>query len=329
MWQKFIFLICVWSSVSAQSFFGGYNYVDPCNQSIIRNSYTIRNDQDGFTVTYYNKTKFFTLEQVLAGELESWAENVYNDFEDLFPCAVRVAEEILSSVLASNVSEQFSKSDISNDPSQVNYAIRSTPVGDSTWVTSYNSVYTRESFDGKSRYDGNLNFTDDWKRASLTYGQGVNFVAKKQNRIISGTGVLFKTFEGWDWLTSVSYAKSINFKRPEALVLTTTYGSVSSNKFGNMSILHGFRIPVDFGGIKLTFSNYTSYTLVRYYGGLKKNSQYLLLRSPIMFFPTAAIDWKIGQAFKFNLGITMGYNTVVNDYGERGKSISILFGTYF
>jgi len=76
-------------------------------------------------------------------------------------------------------------------------------------------------------------------------------------------------------------------------------------------------------------SNYTSYTLVRYYGGLKKNSQYLLLRSPIMFFPTAAIDWKIGQAFKFNLGITMGYNTVVNDYGQRGKSISILFGTYF
>jgi len=25
----------------------------------------------------------------------------------------------------------------------------------------------------------------------------------------------------------------------------------------------------------------------------------------------------------------MGYNTVVNDYGERDKSFSILFGTYF
>jgi len=25
----------------------------------------------------------------------------------------------------------------------------------------------------------------------------------------------------------------------------------------------------------------------------------------------------------------MGYNTVVNDYGERNKTFSVLFGTYF
>ena len=79
----------------------------------------------------------------------------------------------------------------------------------------------------------------------------------------------------------------------------------------------------------ITFSNYVSYTLLRYYGGLNQDSQYLLLRSPIMFFPTISADWKLGQAFTFNLGVSFGYNTVVNDYGERGKSFSILFGTYF
>ena len=48
-----------------------------------------------------------------------------------------------------------------------------------------------------------------------------------------------------------------------------------------------------------------------------------------MFFPTVSADWKLGQAFTFNLGVSFGYNTVVNDYGERGKTLSILFGTYF
>ena len=56
---------------------------------------------------------------------------------------------------------------------------------------------------------------------------------------------------------------------------------------------------------------------------------HLLLRSPIIFFPTVSFDWRLGQAFTFNLGVSMGYNTVVNDYGKRDKSFSILFGTYF
>ena len=56
---------------------------------------------------------------------------------------------------------------------------------------------------------------------------------------------------------------------------------------------------------------------------------HLLLRSPIMLFPTLAVDWKLGQAFTFNLGVSMGYNTVVNDYGERSKTFNLLFGTYF
>ena len=178
MWQRLLSFLLLLSSISAQSFF--YSYVDPCEQTVVRSNYTLNSDQPGFQVTYYNRTKFFTLEEVLAGELEKWTQSVYQDFEDLFPCAVKVAEEILSSVIAENVSEQFSKSeDISTDPQQVNYAIRSTQ-GEERWVTQFNSVYTATSFDGNSRHDGNFNFTDDFRKTSFTYGRGFKWKAKKQ-----------------------------------------------------------------------------------------------------------------------------------------------------
>ena len=331
MWQKLIFFILLWSSVSAQSFF--YSYVDPCEQTVIRSNYTLNSEQQGLQVTYYNRTKFFTLEEVLAGKLELWTQSVYNDFEDLFPCAVKVAEEILSSVIAENVSEQFSKSeDISTDPQQVNYAIRSTQ-GEDRWITSFNSVYTATSFDGGKRHDGNFNFTDDFRKGSLTYGQGFKLKAKKQNIVLNGSALTYKTFEGWDWLVSTSYAKSLQKKQPEAFVLTASYGRVSGNDFGNLTMVYGQQFPFNFNQVKVTLSNYLAYTLVRYYdnniGGDSWEDRYLLLRSPVIFFPTVSFDWKLGQAFTFNLGMSMGYNTVVNDYGKRDKSFSILFGTYF
>ena len=332
MWQKLIFLFLLWSSVSAQSFF--YSYIDPCEQTVIRSTIVIGGDgQQGFQVTYYNRTKFFTLDQVISGELEEWTQSVYRDFEDLFPCAVKVAEELLSSVLAENVSEQFSKSeggeDISATPQQVNYAIRSTQ-GEEKWITSFNSVYTATSFDGRKRHDGNFNFTNDFRKGSITYGQGFKFKAKKQNVVFNGSALTYKTFEGWDWLLSTSYAKSLQKKNAEAIVLSGTYGNVSGNNFGNLILVYGQRFPFKImGGNTITFSNYIAYTLMRYYEGNNPEDRYLLLRSPIIFMPTISMDWKLGTAFSFNLGVSMGYNTVVNDYGERDKSFSILFGTYF
>ena len=321
----------MWSSVSAQSFF--YSYIDPCEQTVIRSTYTLNSEIPGFQVTYYNRTKFFTLEQAINGELEAWTQSVYRDFEDLFPCAVKVAEELLSSVLAENVSEQFSKSeggeDISATPQQVNYAIRSTQ-GEENWITSFNSVYTATSFDGSKRHDGNFNFTNDFRKGSLTYGQGFKFKAKKQNVVFNGSILTYQTFEGWDWLLSTSYAKSLQKKNAEAVVLSGTYGNVSGNNFGNLTMVYGQRFPFKImGGSTITFSNYIAYTLMRYYQGNKPEDRYLLLRSPVIFMPTISMDWKLGTAFSFNLGVSMGYNTVVNDYGERNKSFSILFGTYF
>jgi len=331
MWQKLVFLFLLWSSVSAQSFF--YSYIDPCEQTVVRTNVIINGDQQGFQVTYYNRTKFFTLQEVLNGDLERWTQKVYQDFEDLFPCAVKVAEEILSSVIAENVSEQFSKDegggeDISSTPQQVNYAIRSTQ-GEEKWITSFNSVYTATSFDGSRRHDGNFNFTNDGRKGSLTYGQGFKFKAKKQNIVVNGSGLTYRTFEGWDWLLSTSFAKSLIKKNTEAFVLSGTFGKVSGNNFGNLTMVYGQRFPFDFGQVKISFSNYIAYTLMRYYEGNNKGDRYLYLRSPIIFFPTLSFDWKLGTAFSFNLGVSMGYNTVVNDYGERDKSFSILFGTYF
>ena len=328
MWQRLLFLVLSLSSISAQSFF--YSYVDPCEQTVVRSNYSLNSEQQGFQVTYYNRTKFFTLEEVLDGQLELWTQSVYKDFEDLFPCAVKVAEEILSSVIAENISEQFSKSeDISTDPQQVNYAIRSTQ-GEERWITSFNSVYTATSFDGSKRHDGNVNFTDDFRKGSVTYGQGFKFNAKKQNVVLNGSALTYKTFEGWDWLISTSYAKSLQKKTAEAFVLTGSYGKVSGNNFGNLTMVYGQRFPFKVvGGNTITFSNYIAYTLMRYYKGNNPSDRYLLLRSPIIFMPTVSFDWKLGQTFSFNLGVSMGYNTVVNDYGERDKSFSILFGTYF
>ena len=289
MRQRLLSFLLLLSSISAQSFF--YSYIDPCEQTIVRTNVAIGGDgQQGFQVTYYNRTKFFTLQEVLNGDLERWTQDVYRDFEDLFPCAVKVAEEILSSVIAENVSEQFSKDeggeDISSTPQQVNYAIRSTQ-GEEKWITSFNSVYTATSFDGSKRHDGNFNFTDDFRKQSLTYGQGFNFKAKKQNVVLNGSALTYKTFEGWDWLLSTSFAKSLQKKNSEAFVLTGSYGKVSNNNFGNITMVYGQRFPFKIiGGNTITFSNYIAYTLMRYYEGNNPDDRYLLLRSPIIFMPT-------------------------------------------
>ena len=327
MRQRLLSFLLLLSSISAQSFF--YSYIDPCEQTIVRTNVAIGGDgQQGFQVTYYNRTKFFTLQEVLEGQLESWTEQVYNDFERLFPCAVKVAEEILSSVIADNVTEQFTKSDISNDPTQVNYAIRSTQ-GEEKWITQFNSVYTATSFDGSSRHDGNFNFTNDFRKTSLTYGRGFRFKAKKQSLQLSSSGLTYKTFEGWDWLLSASAAKSLVKSNPEAAVLTMSYGRVSGVGFGNITGMYAMRYPAKFTFGEITFSNYIAYTLLRYYEGNIEGGRYLFLRSPIIFFPTISFDWRVGTAFTFNVGISMGYNTVVNDYGDRNKTFSVLFGTYF
>ena len=81
MWQRLLSFLFLLSSISAQSFF--YSYIDPCEQTVVRTNVVISGEQQGFQVTYYNRTKFFTLQEVLNGDLERWTQDVYNDFENL------------------------------------------------------------------------------------------------------------------------------------------------------------------------------------------------------------------------------------------------------
>ena len=43
-------------------------------------------------------------------------------------------------------------------------------------------------------------------RNGLTYGRGFKFTAKKQNVVFSSSLVSYQTFQGWDWLGSISYS---------------------------------------------------------------------------------------------------------------------------
>jgi len=63
--------------------------------------------------------------------------------------------------------------------------------------------------------------------------------------------------------------------------------------------------------------------------GVKTETKYLLLESPILIYPGFNVDFKFTETFKMNFGMYLGYNTLVNDIGERNISYSIVFGTNF
>ena len=75
-------------------------------------------------------------------------------------------------------------------------------------MTSFNSVYTATSFDGKSTHDGYINFTDDFKKWTAHMEEGSN-LPKKQNVVFSSSLVSYQTFQGWDWLGSISYSNHL------------------------------------------------------------------------------------------------------------------------
>ena len=93
-------------------------------------------------------------------------------------------------------------------------------------------------------------------------------------------------------------SKTLVKRNTEVIVLTTSYGSVSDQTFGNLSVLYGMKTPITLPFGKVTFTNYISYTLLRYYKGLNSGKQYLLLKSPIIFFPTLSFDFQLSQHLK-------------------------------
>ena len=141
--MKWLLTLLLVSSLYGQGF--GYNYIDPCNQQAVNLNYTTEMEANGFWVTYYNKRAFFTWIQVADGTLQNWTQQVYRDFEKLFPCAVNIAEEALASASTINLTDELEREDEedigASEPSFIGGDIVNT-FYDYGSVATFNSVYT-------------------------------------------------------------------------------------------------------------------------------------------------------------------------------------------
>ena len=328
--MKWLLTILLLSSLYGQGF--GYNYVDPCNQQAINLNYTTEATESGFWVTYYNQRKFFTWIQVADGTLQAWTQQVYRDFERLFPCAVNIAEEALASANTINLADELEREDEedigASEPSFIGGDIVNT-FYDWGSVATFNSVYTEENFDLTKEFNYTLNLTLDLKKVLSLYGRTKKEKEKRQNVFWNAGALYYKTFEGEDWLITGNYGKVIRNDIRQVGLLSSSIGQISKENFLNLNMMYGYRLPIPIRDNTIFLQTFVSYTLFRYFEGLKTENKYLLLESPILIYPGASIDINFTETFKMNFGFYVGYNTLVNDIGERNISYSIVFGTNF
>jgi|TARA_R110001592_G_scaffold21742_2_gene87359 hypothetical protein len=328
--MKWLLTLLVVSSLYGQGF--GYNYIDPCNQQAVNLNYTTETTQGGFWVTYYNQRQFFTWEQVADGTLQNWTQQVYSDFERLFPCAVNIAEEALASANTLGLTEELEESedeDISaSEPSFIGGDIVNTFYSYGS-VTSLNSVYTEENFDLTKEFNYTMNITLDLKKVLGLYGRSGKSKEKNQSAFWNAGVLYYRTFEGSDWLITGNYGKVIKQNVNQVGLISSSIGQISRQNFLNINGMYGYRYPIKMKNNTLNLQTFVSYTIFRYYEGLKTENKYLLLESPILIYPGFNVDFNFTETFKMNFGFYVGYNTLVNDIGKRNISYSIIFGTNF
>ena len=328
--MKWLLTILLLSSLYGQGF--GYNYVDPCNQQAVNLNYTTEATENGFWVTYYNQRRFFTWIQVADGTLQAWTQQVYSDFERLFPCAVNIAEEALASANTINLADELEREDEedigASEPSFIGGDIVNT-FYDWGSVATFNSVYTEENFDLTKEFNYTLNLTLDLKKVLSLYGRTKKEKEKRQNVFWNAGALYYRTFEGSDWLITGNYGKVIRNDIRQVGLLSSSIGQISKENFLNLNMMYGYRLPIPIRDNTIFLQTFVSYTLFRYFEGLKTENKYLLLESPILIYPGASIDINFTETFKMNFGFYVGYNTLVNDIGERNISYSIVFGTNF
>ena len=328
--MKWLLTILLFSSLYGQGF--GYNYIDPCNQQAVNLNYKTETTENGFWVTYYNQRRFFTWTQVADGTLQAWTQQVYSDFEKLFPCAVNIAEEALASANTINLADELEREDEedigASEPSFIGGDIVNT-FYDYGSVATFNSVYTQENFDLTQEYNYTLNITLDLKKVLGLYGNTRKSKEKRQNSFWNAGALYYKTFEGSDWLITGNYGKVIRNDVRQVGLLSSSVGQISEENFLNMNLMYGYRYPIKIKDTTINLQTFVSYTIFRYFEGLKTENKYLLLESPILIYPGASIDINFTETFKMNFGFNVGYNTLVNDLGERNINYSIIFGTNF
>lgn len=330
--MRIVFLAILFSTLYAQGF--GYNYIDPCNQQAINLQYRMEPAQGGFWVTYYNKRQYFTFQQVLAGELEVWSQNVYREYEKLFPCAVNVAEEVLASATSISLSGELDSEEEDDatvgEPSFVGGDIVNT-IYDYGIVTSLNSVYTSENFDLTRERNYTVNVTLDLKKILGLHGITYKKLPVENQTLFWNLGFLYyETFEGSDWLITGNYGKVIKDNYLQIGLLSSSIGKITNENFFNINSMYGYRYPIYLKNENtLNLQTFVSYTIFRYFEGFKEDKKYLLLESPILLYPGMNMDFKFTNTFKVNLGFYVGLNTLVNDIGKRNINYSIVFGANF
>ena len=328
--MKWLLTILLIGSLYGQGF--GYNYIDPCNQQVVNLNYKTETTENGFWVTYYNQRRFFTWLEVADGTLQNWTQQVYRDFERLFPCAVNIAEEALASASTINLADELEREDEedigASEPSFIGGDIVNT-FYDYGSVATFNSVYTQENFDLTQEYNYTLNLTLDLKKVLGLYGNTRKEKQKRQNIFWNAGLLYYKTFEGEDWLITGNYGKVIRNDIRQVGLLSSSIGQISKENFLNLNMMYGYRLPIPIRDNQINLQTFVSYTIFRYFEGLKTENKYLLLESPILIYPGASIDINFTETFKMNFGFYVGYNTLVNDLGERNISYSIVFGTNF
>mgnify|MGYP003682176151 FL=1 len=328
--MKWLLTLLLVSSLYGQGF--GYNYIDPCNQQAVNLNYKTETTENGFWVTYYNQRAFFTWEQVADGTLQNWTQQVYSDFENLFPCAVNIAEEALASASTIKLTDELEsdeEEDISaSEPSFIGGDIVNT-FYDYGSVATFNSVYSQENFDLTQEFNYTMNITLDLKKVLGLYGRSQRNKYKKQSSFWNAGALYYKTFEGSDWLITGNYGKVIKGDLNQVGLLSSSVGQISKENFLNMNLMYGYRYPIKMKNNTINLQTFVSYTIFRYYEGLKTENKYLLLESPILIYPGFNIDINFTETFKMNFGFNVGYNTLVNDLGERNINYSIIFGTNF
>ena len=329
--MKVLLFLVLLSIAYPQGF--GYNYIDPCNQQAINLQYKTEPANGGFWVTYYNQRRYFTFEQVLNGELENWTQKVYREYEALFPCAVNVAEEILASAVSLNLENELESEDDEDigvgEPSFVGGDIVNTFYDYGT-VTSLNSTYSEENFDLTQELNYTVNITLDLKKILGLHGRSHKFKGKNQSVFWNAGLLYYQTFEGRDWLITGNYGKLLKHDLLQIGLISSSMGKITDQNFFNINTMYGYRYPIELKNDNtLNLQAFVSYTLFRYFEGFKVDKKYLILESPILLYPGLNIDFKFTETFKLNLGFYVGYNTLVNDLGERNINYSIIFGANF
>ena len=126
-----------------------------------------------------------------------------------------------------------------------------------------------------------------------------------------------------------TYPKVLKKDIGEVALVSSSIGMISEQTFFNVNTMYGVRYMIPINNTKLVLQTFVSYTLFRYFEGLKSETKYLLLESPILIYPGFNVDIPFTETFKMNFGFNVGINTLVNDLGKRNITYSLVFGTNF